>query len=31
MRRMPQHINDDKVVNPVDLAMLLGAWGPCPT
>jgi len=25
MRRMPQHINDDKVVNPVDLAMLLGA------
>ncbi|MCH8963917.1 MAG: hypothetical protein IIB58_03065 [Planctomycetes bacterium] len=26
----PADMNDDGEVGPVDLAMLLGAWGPCP-
>ena len=26
----PVDLNGDGVVNPIDLATLLGAWGPCP-
>ena len=26
----PEDMDDDGVVGPIDLAALLGAWGPCP-